>query len=427
MKHAYKLIGAFTGAALLAACAGNNGLTSSTPTLVTPPLAARGAGLPQSLRAQLFHAGLGRRIGSNIQKETVLHNFLDDTQDGDGLAPKADLTNVGGTLYGTTEFGGTHSCGSAYNTCGTVFTITTSGTESVLHSFAGQSDGQWPLAPLTNVGGTLYGTTSEGGAYFGGTVFKITTSGTMSVLYSFGAASGDGYLPKGGLTNVGGTLYGTTYLGGANGFGTIFKITKSGTESVLYNFAGPRDGDGSQPITGLTNVGGTLYGTTYDGGGGYCYYDSGCGTVFSVTTSGTERVLYRFAGGSDGTSPEGGLTNMGGTLYGTTSGGGASGGGTVFKVSTSGTYNQLYSFAGGSDGWNPQAGLTKMDGVLYGTTYSGGANNYGVIFAVLKQGSEYVLYSFAGDYDGSNPFAGMIDVNGTLYGTTAVTVYSFSL
>jgi uncharacterized repeat protein (TIGR03803 family) len=375
MKHSYKLIGAFTGAALLAACAGNNGLTSSTPTLVTPPLAARGAGLPQSLRAQLFRAGLGRRIGSNIQKETVLHNFLDDTQDGDGLAPKADLTNVGGTLYGTTEFGGTHSCGSAYNTCGTVFTITTSGTESVLHSFAGQSDGQWPLAPLTNVGGTLYGTTSEGGAYFGGTVFKITTSGTMSVLYSFGAASGDGYLPKGGLTNVGGTLYGTTY----------------------------------------------------DGGEGYCYYDSGCGTVFSVTTSGTERVLYRFAGGSDGASPEGGLTNMGGTLYGTTSGGGASGGGTVFKVSTSGTYNQLYSFAGGSDGWNPQAGLTKMDGVLYGTTYSGGANNYGVIFAVLKQGSEYVLYSFAGDYDGSNPFAGMIDVNGTLYGTTAVTVYSFSL
>src|SRR5580698_1324905 len=326
MKHAYKLIGAFTGAALLAACAGNNGLTSSTPTLVTPPLAARGAGLPQSLRAQLFRAGLGRRIGSNIQKETVLHNLLDDTQDGDGLAPKADLTNVGGTLYGTTEFGGTHSCGSAYNTCGTVFTLTTSGTESVLHSFAGQSDGQWPLAPLTNVGGTLYGTTSEGGAYFGGTVFKIT---------------------------------------------------KSGTESVLYNFAGPRDGDGSQPIAGLTNVGGTLYGTTYDGGEGYCYYDSGCGTVFSVTTSGTERVLYRFAGGSDGASPEGGLTNMG--------------------------------------------------GVLYGTTYSGGANNYGVIFAVLKQGSEYVLYSFAGDYDGSNPFAGMIDVNGTLYGTTAVTVYSFSL
>jgi uncharacterized repeat protein (TIGR03803 family) len=249
----------------------------------------------------------------------------------------------------------------------------------------------------------------------------------VSVLCSFGAASGDGYRPEGGLTNVGGTLYGTTYLGGANGFGTVFKITKSGTESVLYNFAGPRDGDGSQPIAGLTNVGGTLYGTTYDGGGGYCYYDSGCGTLFSVTTSGTERVLYRFAGGSDGASPEGGLTNMAGTLYGTTSGGGASGGGTVFKVSTSGTYNQLYSFAGGSDGWNPEAGLTKMDGVLYGTTYSGGANNYGVIFAVLKQGSEYVLYSFAGGYDGSNPFAGMIDVNGTLYGTTAVTVYSFSL
>jgi uncharacterized repeat protein (TIGR03803 family) len=167
MKHSYKLIGAFTSAALLAACDGNNGLTSSMPTLVT-------------LRAQLSHAGPGlRRIGKSVQQETVLHNFTDYYDDGAG--PEADMTNVGGTLYGTTVEGGTHSCGTTYETCGTVFTITTSGTERVLYSFAGGSDGQWPIAPLTNVGGTLYGTTRNGGAYDSGTVFKITTSGTETV------------------------------------------------------------------------------------------------------------------------------------------------------------------------------------------------------------------------------------------------------
>jgi uncharacterized repeat protein (TIGR03803 family) len=138
------------------------------------------------------------------------------------------------------------------------------------------------------VDGTLYGTTCTGGANGYGTVYKITTSGTERVLYSFAGPPNDGSCPEAGLNNVGGILYGTTICGGANGdtsfcnpggggYGTVYKITTSGTESVLYSFAGPPS-DGSGPAAGLTNVGGTLYGTTTGSGAGSC----GCGTVFSI-------------------------------------------------------------------------------------------------------------------------------------------------
>jgi uncharacterized repeat protein (TIGR03803 family) len=131
---------------------------------------------------------------------------------------------------------------------------------------------------------------------------------------------------------VGGTLYGTTCNGGANGYGTVYKITTSGTESVLYSFAGSPS-DGACPVAGLTNVGGTLYGTTCDGGanggsGRPCggIGATGYGTVYKITTSGTESVLHSFAGPpSDGLTPFGGLINVGGTLYGTTLG-------TVFSI-----------------------------------------------------------------------------------------------
>jgi len=134
----------------------------------------------------------------------------------------------------------------------------------------------------------LYGTTDEGGTYcesssaFGcGTVFAITTSGTETVLNSFGTGSGDGSYPDAGLLNVKGTLYGTTSSGGAYAYGgTVFKITTSGAETVLHSFEGPA-GDGSLPFAGLINVNGTLYGTTGYGGSGSC--EIGCGTVFSLS------------------------------------------------------------------------------------------------------------------------------------------------
>src|SRR5579871_1685623 len=153
---------------------------------------------------------------------------------------------------------------------------------------------------------------------------------TETVLHSFG--TGDGEVVYAGLTNVKGTLYGTTIDGGASGYGTVFKITTAGKESVLHSFTG--SGDGAYPYGGLIDVKGTLYGTTLSAGGSACY-SNGCGTVFKITTSGKERVVYSFKGGpGDGAFPEAGLTDVNGTLFGTTSSGGSSNLGAVFRVTT---------------------------------------------------------------------------------------------
>jgi uncharacterized repeat protein (TIGR03803 family) len=222
-------------------------------------------------------------------KESVLHSFGGT---GDGAFPEAGLINVNGTLYGTTENGGGKGCADNKG-CGTVFAITTSGKETVLHTFGGSGDGNEPIAGLIHVNGTLYGTTMYGGADcvisgdMCGTVFAITKTGKETVLHTFGG-SGDGYEPSAALINVKGTLYGTTLLGGANGCGeiscgTVFAITTSGTESVLHTFAGYPT-DGALPYAGLLNVNGTLYGTTWWGGtvnSNKC--GDGCGTIFSLT------------------------------------------------------------------------------------------------------------------------------------------------
>jgi uncharacterized repeat protein (TIGR03803 family) len=336
----------------------------------------------------------------------VLYSFKGGSEDGE--YPEAGLINVKGTLYGTTYEGGA-------NGDGTVFKITTSGAETVLYSFkGGAGDGEDPLAGLLNVKGTLYGATFEGGANGDGTVFRITTSGAETVLYSFKGGSGDGEDPVAGLLNVKGTLYGTTFLGGANGDGTVFKITTSGTETVLHNFpTGSRDG--YFPYAGLLDIKGTLYSTTYTGGENYF------GTVFSITTSGAETVLYSFKGApGDGLFPYAGLLNAKGTLYGATYEGGANYDGTVFSITTSGAETVLYSFKGGSgDGEDPEAGLINVKGTLYGTTYEGGgAAGGGTVFAVTTSRKETLLHSFTGSGDGEYPIAGLIDVSGTLYGTT---------
>lgn len=305
--------------------------------------------------------------------EKVLHSFGSGT---DGFFPFAGLTNVDGTLYGTTGNGGAYDA----STGGTVFSITTQGTEKVLHNFGSGTDGSGPTADLIDVGGKLYGTTNAGGAYNAGTVFSITTGGTEKVLYSFtGGADGD--IPQAGLIDAGGKLYGTTLNGGAHKQGTVFSITSGGKETVLHSFRA--DGtDGELPEAGLTDVRGTLYGTTVAGGGNDCANGYGCGTVFSITTNGAEKVLYSFGGGSDGASP-GGLTNVKGRLYGTTaSGGGTQNGGTVFSITTGGVENVLHRFGKGADGFRPVADMNYAGGSLVGTTYLGGVNGAGTIFSL---------------------------------------------
>lgn len=204
-----------------------------------------------------------------------------------------------------------------------MFSITPTGAENVIHAFKPGADGVGPTADLIAVGGELYGTTEGGGPNGFGAVFRISTSGVEKVLYSFNATDGSG---PNGLLNLGGKLYGTTLIGGASDAGTIFGITRAGKRTLSYSFAGGADGVG--PVSALTNLHGTLYGTT----SGDVFGNPSPGTVFSVTKSGTETVIYTFTGGSDGSNPLAGLINVGGTLYGTTYDGGPSNAGTVFAI-----------------------------------------------------------------------------------------------
>jgi uncharacterized repeat protein (TIGR03803 family) len=222
--------------------------------------------------------------------------------------------------------------------------------------------------------------------------------------------------PRGTLIALHGKLYGTTYEGGAYGQGTVFSVRISdGKERIIHSFANMPDGQ--NPLAGLLNRNGTLYGTTQVGG------SIGRGTVFSVNATGAEHVLYSF-GGRDGETPDANLIDVRGTLYGTTAGGGRHMDGTVFSMKTTGSNERvLYSFGeNGSDGIAPVAGVITVNGALYGTTSEGGAAGYGTVFRVTMAGKERALHSFGANYenDGEYPEAALIDVKGTLYGTTYV-------
>ena len=236
--------------------------------------------------------------------ENVLHSFANGR---DGQHPWAGLVHFGtGTvLYGTTFFGGNQrSCSGSSGAeggsgCGTVFSITTNGTEKVLHRFGKGHDGKYPQARLLPVHGALYGTTAYGGAYGGGTVFVVTTDGKATILHSFSNLyRDDGNSPDAGLIDVKGTLYGVTYFGGGCDEGTVYSVTTAGTEKVLHGFCNGVN-DGSTPWASLVNVHGLLYGTTWLGGGQPIHCDQlghpkGCGTVYSITTGGQLNLLYRF-------------------------------------------------------------------------------------------------------------------------------------
>src|SRR5579864_2916212 len=383
--------------------------TRSTFRSTRPGTAAIRCGLILSVfSALLLAAGPAR-----AQSETVLYSF--GSQSGDGSTPYAGLIlDKQGTLYGTTYLGGA-------NNEGTVFKLTPSGTETVLYSF--QSAGLiYPYAGLVlDKHGNLYGTEPYGGENSQGMVLKFTTVGDATVLYAFGGQSGDGLQPNAGLVfDKQGYLYGTTVYGGANNMGTVFKLAPSGTETVLHTF-GSQSGDGIYPFDGLVlDQHGNLYGTTYRGGA------NGYGAVFKVTPSGTETVLYSFGSQSgDGLYPFAGLVlDKQSDLYGTTLQGGANGYGAIFKVTPSGTETVLYSFGSQSgDGYGPHESLAfDKQGNLYGTKYLGGANGGGTVFKMTPSGTETVLYSFGSQSgDGLYPFGGLVfDKQGDLYGTTLI-------
>jgi uncharacterized repeat protein (TIGR03803 family) len=326
----------------------------------------------------------------------------------DGDNPIAGLVQANdGNLYGTTYEGGT-------NGDGMIFRITTSGTETPLYSFTDGYDGAHPYAGLMQASdGNLYGTTEDGGTNGDGTVFRMTTNGVLTPLYSF-TGGHDGASPRGGLVQASdGYLYGTTANGGTNFDGTVFRMTTNGVLTPLYSFTGGHDG--TFPEAALVQAGDdNLYGTTYAGG------TNGDGVVFRITTNGAETPLYSFTNGNDGAHPAAGLMQANdGNLYGTTADGGTNGDGAIFRITTDGVLTPLYSFTDGHDGADPEAALAQAsDGNLYGTCYEGGTNGYGTIFQITTNGALTPLYSFADGHDGADPFAGLVQASdGNLYGT----------
>jgi uncharacterized repeat protein (TIGR03803 family) len=306
--------------------------------------------------------GTAFKLGTS-GKETVLYSFLA----GYGAFPAAGLVeDAKGSLYGTTTVGGTYNLG-------TVFKLGKKGNETVLHSFRGGGDGEGPHDGLVqDAKGNFYGTTST-------TVFKLNKSGKIKTLYAF-TGPPDGANPIGNLVrDAAGNLYGTTQYGGAfKYYGTVFKVDKTGKETVLHSFNGR---DGNWPQAGLVrDAEGNLYGTTFWGDGTGCG-GAGCGTVFKLDTKRKETVVHSFTR-TDGAFPVASLVrDAAGNLYGTTEGGGSSDAGTVFMLDTTGKETVLHSFGGGADGSEPVAGLLLDDeGNLYGTTSYGGSDGAGTVF-----------------------------------------------
>jgi uncharacterized protein (TIGR03437 family) len=323
------------------------------------------------------------------------------------IGSSALVQGTDGNFYGTTNYGGTSFYGS-------VFRITPGGTLTILYSFTGGADGWGPQSGRAGLiqasDGNLYGTTFEGGTDGEGTVFRITTGGTLTTLYSFCSQTycTDGTNPVGGVIQASdGNLYGTTSQGGT-GYGTVFRITTGGTLTTLHSFTS-NGAEGFEPQGGLIQASdGNLYGATL-------------GAVFRITLGGTLTTLYSFTGGASFIQ-HGLIQASDGNLYGTTYySGTGSADGAVVRITTGGTLTTLYSFCSQTncaDGTTPAGLIQASDGNLYGTTQYGGANDYGTVFRITTGGTLTTLYSFTGA-DGSSPKAGVIQASdGNLYGTT---------
>jgi uncharacterized repeat protein (TIGR03803 family) len=327
------------------------------------------------------------------------------TGDADGGRPNALTQGRDGNFYATTQNGGT-------NNDGTAFRLSAAGLFTSLCSFDGTNSGATPYSPLLQWSdGNFYGTAFRGGAFDNGSVFQLTTNGGLTGLVSLNITNGD--FPYSGLAQgPDGNLYGTTYKGGGPGAGTVFRLGTNGSLTTIYPFSGGTDGN--FPYAGLTLAGdGSFYATTYKGGA------NAYGAVFKITTNGILFPLASF-NNTNGSFPYAGLTPGGdGNFYGASSSGGSFTNGTLFRVTPAGLLTNLYSFTGGNDGANPVASLLAAnDGNFYGTTANGGLYGAGTLFRLAPNGSFVTLAQFDG-FLGANPIAPMIQAtNGILYGAT---------
>lgn len=395
------------------------------------------------------------------QTFSTLHSFTvgfgDLYTNSDGASPYAGLVLSGNTLYGTAHYGGKFGSGAIFainiNGMGYTNLYSFSALDNVTQTTNG--DGAYPQAVLLVAGGTLYGTTSEGGTTGNGTVFRVSTDGMdFTNLHSFTArvdfsTNSDGSFPFAGLVLSGNSLYGEVLDGGLSGSGAVFRLNTDGTGYTnLHSFTAEignvgfsgTNADGAHPAHGLILSGSRLYGTTYEGG------SVGNGVVFALNTDGTSFTnLHNFAAGlagdiqitnTDGAYPQSRLLLSGSTLYGTAGSGGSSGAGVVYALSTNGTgFTNLYSFSGldaatqttNNDGAYPVADVVISGNTLYGATQNGGVAGNGTLFALNTDGTGFTnLHTFTAmdqtyytNSDGANSYAGLFLLGNTLYGTAS--------
>ncbi len=347
----------------------------------------------------------------------VLHSFAGGV--GDGGYPYGSLVHDGsGMLYGTTRSYGA-------NSVGTIFKVSTDGlTYNLITSFtgtAGVAPGSYSGCNLIYDGGWLYGTTQSGGTTNDGTIFKVRWDGSLfTSLHNFDDATNGGTYPKSNLLQSGDYIYGVTNNGGIYGSGTLYKmnIDKTGY-TIMHHFNSVDGSNGDNPYSEPIQVGGTLYGTTYDGG------VFGQGTIYKIETDGTGfSLLHSFQGGlTDGASPYSGLTYDGSFLYGATRNGGPSNYGSVYRINTGGFgYTTMHLFGGVPDGEYPGYGKLLDDGVfLYGTTTNGGMFDRGTVFKIAKATSIVtILHNFTSVVsDAQYPYGGLVSDGTYLYGMTS--------
>lgn len=339
---------------------------------------------------------------------TVVHSF---TGSG-GAVPQSLMRHSDGNFYGTTLAGGAQGWG-------TVFRLTAAGGLTTLVEFTGTTGAAKGAAPLgipIFIGSTLYGVTQDGGASGLGVVYNLSAGGTYTVLAEFSGISGarPGAHPAGGLVrHADGNLYGTTEFGGANDFGTAFRLTPAGAFTSLRAFADP---SGSQPAGSLAaGADGALYGTTAAGG------NTGLGTVFRLTATGTHTVLAHLTGTAGvvpGAAPRGGpVTGADGDFHFATSAGGPGNNGVIARISPAGTFT-LTAALSPAAGWAPSgAPVAEGDGFLF-PMHFGGALGGGTLARLNSSGAVTPAAALGGTA-GTNPEGALLAQNGLFYGVAA--------
>jgi uncharacterized repeat protein (TIGR03803 family) len=375
--------------------------------------------------AQLAVTGCGGDGGDGTAPQTqVLHNFGADVPEAAGPSPI--LLGADGNFYGT-ALGGEHNDG-------IIFKMTPAGVETVMHVFDSASgDGNEPSPLSLGSDGNYYGTTLGGGAHGDGIVFEMTPDGDETVLYSFAGGGDAAYADSGVFRASDGFLYGASLFGGPDNKGTVFKVSPSGVETVLYSFGALADdpaGGFSQLVEGTD---GNLYGASAFGGA------NNQGTVFKITPAGVLTVIYSFAGGSnDGSEPSGLLKGTDGNFYGVTVSGGPNSAGIVYRLTPTGVETIIYAFGAGPSlgiGTHPQGTLSEdSSGNFYGGTQVGGnprtvcdnqgcslSGYSGTLFEITSSGNAVLLSTFGPtDAYGTNPSGPpILGQDGNLYGTTS--------